>query len=77
MAGDVAQVRGQGAFHQLEAVVQVVFQRPGRRFVKGDRRGDRLLVTVHAGLVVDDALAVLLFGDGLGFQRRTGTEQQG
>ncbi|MNI70641.1 hypothetical protein D3C73_1264650 [compost metagenome] len=68
MTGHIAQVRGQGALHELEAVVQVVLQRPGGRFVKGDGRSDRFLAGIHARLIGEDALTVLFVGGGLGLQ---------
>ncbi|MNZ99379.1 hypothetical protein D3C78_1187000 [compost metagenome] len=68
MAGNIAQVRRQGAFHELEAVVEVVFQRPGGRFIKGDGRGDRFLAGIHARLIGENALTVLFVGGGLGVQ---------
>ncbi|MNL34789.1 hypothetical protein D3C87_1567800 [compost metagenome] len=48
VTGYVAQVRGQRAFHQFEAVVEVVFQCAGGGFVKGDRCSNRLLAGIHA-----------------------------
>ncbi|MNP45136.1 hypothetical protein D3C76_1390360 [compost metagenome] len=77
MAGHVTQVRGQGAFHQLETVVEVVFQRPCGGVVKGDGRRDRFLAGIHPRLVSEDALTVFFIGDGFGLKRRASAEQHG
>ena len=47
MLGNVMQALGERVFHQLEAVIEVVLQRPRRCFLKGNRASQRFLIGVH------------------------------
>ncbi|MNZ93127.1 hypothetical protein D3C78_1121830 [compost metagenome] len=77
VAGNVAQVTGQCALHQFEAVVEVVLQGPRRSFVEGDGFADRLLIGIHLGLVVDNPLSGFILAVGLRLGRRARGQQQG
>ncbi|MNP20428.1 hypothetical protein D3C76_1129980 [compost metagenome] len=77
VAGDITQVAGQRAFHQFEAVVQVVFQGLRGRFVEGDGFGDRLLIGIHLRLVADDPLSGFILAVLMRFGRRTCGQQEG
>ncbi|MNE34887.1 hypothetical protein D3C80_1286250 [compost metagenome] len=74
VAGHVLEVGGQRAFHQLEAVVEVVLEGARGGLVEGDRRAHRLLLGIHARLVDDQPMALFLFRVGLRVQRSTGSE---
>ncbi|MNJ77615.1 hypothetical protein D3C77_751540 [compost metagenome] len=77
MAGHVAQITGQRAFHQFEAVVQVVLQGAGSGFVEGDRPGDRLLIGVHLRLIANDPLTGFILRVFMRLGRRASGQQQG
>ena len=54
----------EGVFHQLEAVVEVVLERPCGGLMKADRRGHRLLIGEHAEAVGLQARAQFVLGVG-------------
>jgi len=64
---------GQGIFHHLEAVVQVVLDGPGHGFFKGDRAGDRFLIGEQRYNVFAHPLSMI--GQGQGFRRNRTTRQ--
>ena len=65
----------QRALHQLQAVVEVVLERPRRRLVEGDRAGNRLLLGEHLLAVAGNTILDLVLGIRRRRQRAAGGKQ--
>ncbi|MNG96026.1 hypothetical protein D3C79_550790 [compost metagenome] len=76
MAGEIPQIRRERALHQFEAIVQVVFEGPGRRFIEGEGVDHGLLLIVHQLTIEADPVCLVLLRVSLGWQGAAGTEQQ-